>query len=323
MSNTQHIYCILGADMLLLDFAGPITPLLFAKQYGIDIEFHFISPQASLPLIPPLDNSPTISGIEPMPDKINQDDIVMLFGSHSTDITMASPLTQEIINWLREKTHKDQTLISVCIGALILAKAGLLKGKYCTTFYTRLDDLARYSPSAKPCPNQIFVHDGNVITSAGITTGIDAALYFVELKWGAKLAYIIAREMVVYNRRQGSDAQLSPYLTQRNHVNDKVHKAQDLICHNPQKSWTADNIAQELNMSARHFVRKFTEITNTSLAKYIQQIRLAYAQQLMQNKAKSLELIAEESGIGTTRSLRRIWQERFNQSPHTWRRENC
>lgn len=321
-NKPQHIYCIFGADMLLLDFAGPISPFLFLKRFDINVEFHFISPSSSLPLIPPLANSPTITGIEPMPDNIGKDDIVMVFGAHNTDTAMANPITDIIVDWLRHKTNKDQTLISICVGALLLAKAGLLKGKHCTTFYSRLDDLARYSPSAKPCANQIFVHDGNVLTSAGITTGIDAALYFVETKWGANIAYKIAREMVVYNRRKGSDAQLSPYLSHRNHVDDKVHMAQDLICHNPQIDWTAKRIANETNISTRHFIRKFSEITNTSLAKYIQQIRLSYAKQLMQNKNKSLDDVAFESGIGTSRSLRRLWQEHFDQSPKAWRKAN-
>ncbi|MBL1242711.1 MAG: helix-turn-helix domain-containing protein [OCS116 cluster bacterium] len=320
-NNTTHIYCILGADMFLLDFAGPISPFLFAKQFGIDIEFHFISPVANLPLMPTLANSPRIEGIEPMPDGIDKADIVMVYGAHNTEVAMAAPMTDEIIDWLRHKTHKDQRIISVCIGALLLAKAGLLKGKYCTTFYSRLDDLARYSPSAKPCANQIFVHDGNVLTSAGITTGIDAALYFVELTWGAELAFKIARDMVVYQRRPGSDAQLSPYLAHRNHLDDKLHKAQDLICHDPKINWTADRIAAEIGMSTRHLVRKFSEITQTSLAKYIQNIRLSYAKQLMQNKAKSLEDIAFESGIGTTRSLRRLWQEHFGETPYNWRKK--
>ena len=271
--------------------------------------------------MPTLANSPRIEGIEPMPDGIDKDDIVMVYGAHNTEVAMAAPMTDEIIDWLRHKTHKDQRIISVCIGALLLAKAGLLKGKYCTTFYSRLDDLARYSPSAKPCANQIFVHDGNVLTSAGITTGIDAALYFVELTWGAELAFKIARDMVVYQRRPGSDAQLSPYLAHRNHLDDKLHKAQDLICHDPKINWTADRIAAEIGMSTRHLVRKFSEITQTSLAKYIQNIRLSYAKQLMQNKAKSLEDIAFESGIGTTRSLRRLWQEHFGETPYNWRKK--
>lgn len=320
-NNPQHIYCILGSDMLLIDFAGPITPFLFLKQFGVEVKFHFISPKNSLPLVPPLSNSPTITGIEPMPDKIGKTDIIMVFGANNTDVAMADPMTDQIIDWLRHKTHKNQPIISVCIGALLLAKAGLLKGKYCTTFHSRLDDLARYSPSAKPCANQIFVHDENILTSAGITTGIDAALYFVETKWGAELAYKIAREMVVYNRRQGSEAQLSPYLSHRNHVDNRVHMAQDLICHNPQENWTANHLADKINMSPRHLIRKFSQITNTSLAKYIQSIRLSYAKQLMQNKAKSLDVIAFESGIGTSRSLRRLWQQEFSETPQNWRKK--
>ncbi len=320
--KARKIYCILGADMLLIDFAGAITPFLFAKTYGVDLQFHFISPNGQLPLISGLAASPTINNIEPMPKQIAADDIVMVFGANDANTALASPISDQIITWLAAKTHSNQTIISVCIGALLLAKAGLLKGKYCTTFYSRLDDLARLSPSAKPCANQIFVHDGNIFTSAGITTGIDLALYFVELNWGAKLVFKIAREMVVYNRRHGGDTQLSPYLKYRNHVEDKIHKVQDLICHQPQISWTADRIADEINISTRHLLRKFSEITQTSLAQYIQGIRIAYAQQLMQNKDNSMEHIAHLSGIGTTRSLRRLWQKYHGQSPKEWRRNN-
>ena len=322
MDKAQHIYCILGADMLLIDFTAAVTPFLFAMQYGVDLKFHFISPSAQLPLMPGLKNSPSINGIERMPSAIGKDDIVMIFGANNTETALNSPISNEIIEWLKTVPHKQQTYISVCVGALLLAKAGILKDKFCTTFYSRLGLLEQLSPSAKICHNQIFVHDDNVFTSAGITTGVDLALYFIELRWGAELTYKIAREMVVYNRRQSKDAQLSPYLMNRNHVHSKVHKAQDLICHAPQTHWTAEIIAAQINISTRQLNRKFSEVTHTSLAKYIQNIRMGYAKQLMQIKSKSIENIAHESGIGTTRSLRRLWQEYYKQSPKQWRSEN-
>lgn len=323
MAKTQHIYCILGADMLLLDFAGAITPFMMAKQLGVAIEIHFISPSSQLSLMPTLTNSPQISNISPMPEYVNADDIIMVFGANNADTAMQNPMSDIIVKWLKDKLHNEQTLISVCVGALLLAKAGLLKGKYCTTFYSRLDDLQSLSPSAKTCQNQIFVHDGNVYTSAGITTGVDLALYFVEQKWGSKLSYQIARDMVVYNRRQGSEAQTSPYLMHRNHVHNIVHKAQDLICHAPQASWTASMLAAELDISSRQLARNFASIAQISIAKYVRQIRIGYAKKLMQNNSNSMEDVAFQSGIGTTRSLRRIWHETHNQSPNIWRKLNC
>ena len=190
--------------------------------------------------------------------------------------------------------------------------AGQLDGLRCTTHHTLIDDLQTLAPSAQVQADRIFVNDGHVLTSAGITTGIDLALYIVEQVAGAALAAQVARRLVMYTRRGPNDPQLSPWLAHRNHMHPAVHRAQDAItqhlAEDPARRWTLTELAEIACVSPRHLSRLFMQHTGISVVDYQQQLRMARAQELIaHNPALTQEQLAEACGFASARDFRRVW----------------
>jgi transcriptional regulator GlxA family with amidase domain len=205
-------------------------------------------------------------------------------------------------------------LISICTGALIAAHAGLLDGYSCTTHYLSCDELAAIAPRARILENRLFVEDGERYSSAGITAGIDLMLYLVHRFTDQSCALAVARYLVVYLRRNGSDPQLSPWLEGRNHIHPAVHRVQDVIAADLTKPWSLRALARIVGASDRHLSRLFHEHVGMSIPEYCNRLRVAYAQELLRETRFDMERIAEQSGFSSPRQLRRAW-ERIHKTP--------
>jgi transcriptional regulator GlxA family with amidase domain len=168
--------------------------------------------------------------------------------------------------------------------------------------------------------NRVFVEDGPLLTSAGITTGIDLALYLIERHAGAELAARVARRLVVYLRRSGHDEQLSPWLAHRNHLHPAVHRAQDAMAQEPERSWTLAELAERAHVSTRHLTRLFAEHAGVGVLAYQQQLRIARARELLAGGRLSVERVAELSGFSSARDFRRVWQRHEAGAPSEQRR---
>jgi transcriptional regulator GlxA family with amidase domain len=213
----------------------------------------------------------------------------------------------------------DTRVASICSGALLLAAAGLLDGRRCTTHHSLIDALQQAAPSAKVEENRLFVEDGPVLTSAGITTGIDLALYLIERHAGAELAARVARRLVVYQRRSGNEPQLSPWLAHRNHLHPAVHRAQDAIAQDPARSWSLAELADRAHVSGRHLTRLFAEHAGISVVTYQQGLRIARARELLADRQLSVERVAELTGFASARDFRRVWQRYESGAPSAGR----
>lgn len=217
---------------------------------------------------------------------------------------------------LRNVSRTDTRLASICSGALLLAQAGALQGKRCTTHHSLIAELRALAPSAQVQDDRVFVEDGLVLTSAGITTGIDLALHIVQQVGGPELASRVARRLVMYLRRGPHDTQLSPWLVHRNHMHPAVHRAQDHIAgtlaRDPRQRWTLAQLADVAFVSPRHLTRLFMLHTGISVMDYVQQLRVARTKEL-QAKQPSLsqEQLADLCGFGSARDLRRAWQRQL------------
>src|SRR5439155_1994917 len=154
---------------------------------------------------------------------------------------------------------------------------------------------------------RIFVDAGAICTSAGITAGIDLALYLIEQYAGPGIAQTVARDLVVYLRRTGNDPQLSPWLAHRNHLHPTVHRVQDAISRAPERAWALSDLARRAHTSVRNLTRLFRQHTGTTIVLYQQRIRIAYARQLLENPRNSLERVAQRVGLSSARSVRRAW----------------
>jgi transcriptional regulator GlxA family with amidase domain len=299
-------------DVVLLDVAGPAEAFRIANNAApgsFALSFAAPTPELTTGVGLPL------AHLAPLPSEITQDTIVVITGVIGKRLTLDAPATQHLIAWLREHGHNAKLrVMCVCAGAVIAAKAGLLAGKSCTTHHAHLQELAEVAPTAKVLDNRIFVQDGNVWTSAGITAGIDLALHVIAQQCGAPAAAHVAREMVVYMRRAGTDPALSPWVMHRNHLHPAVHRVQDAISTAPTQPWTVARMADAAHTSSRNIARLFVEHAGCTPLDYLHQVRFALARELLTQSSMDMERVAEKAGFSSSHHLRRVWKK-FEQVP--------
>lgn len=195
-------------------------------------------------------------------------------------------------------------LLTVCSGALLAADAGLLAGRRCTTHHDLLPELQRLAPAARVQANHVYVLDGPVATSAGVTAGIDLALHLVARACDDALAAAVARDMVVFLRRGPDDPQLSPLLAWRDHLHPAVHRVQDAVCERPGAAWSAEALAAVAHVTPRHLGRLFREQAGISPREYVERIRMARAEQALASGTPATRA-GEVAGFSSARQWQR------------------
>jgi transcriptional regulator GlxA family with amidase domain len=308
------VYFVLPRGIVLLDVAGPAEAFRVANKLCPDaFAQHFCGPSTEVESgIPGLH----LARIQPLPQKLPPEALVIVSGVVGKHIRLDEPEARVIIDWLAARHPVDGfTLMTVCAGALFAAAAGLTRQRECTTHHSCLAQLADMDPSARLHDNRIFVEDGNLVSSAGITAGIDLALHMVSRHCGPRVASEVARDMVVYQRRAGTDSALSPWLEHRNHMHPGVHRVQDAVVRNPAAPWSEQSLAEQAHTSSRHLTRLFREHAGCTPMDYLYQIRVALARDMLRETRLNLEMVAEKSGFGSAQHLRRVWRRFQPQTP--------
>jgi len=314
------VHFVLPRGIVLLDVAGPAEAFRVANKLCPDaFTQHFCGPSTEIESgIPGLH----LARIQPLPDQLPPEALVIVSGVVGKPTRLDEPEARRIIDWLAVRHPADGfTLMTVCAGALFAAAAGLTRQRDCTTHHSCLAQLAAMDPTARLHDNRIFVEDGNLVSSAGITAGIDLALHLVSRHCGPRVASEVARDMVVYQRRAGTDSALSPWLEHRNHMHPGVHRVQDAVVRNPAADWSAQSLAEQAHTSARHLTRLFREHAGCTPMDYLYQIRVALARDMLRETRLNLELVAEKSGFGSAQHLRRVWRRFQPQTPSMARAE--
>ena len=305
---------------MLLDLAGPAEAFRVANKLCPDaFTQHFCGPSTEIESgIPGLH----LARIQPLPDQLPPEALVIVSGVVGKPTRLDEPEARRIIDWLAVRHPADGfTLMTVCAGALFAAAAGLTRQRDCTTHHSCLEQLATMDPTARLHDNRIFVEDGNLVSSAGITAGIDLALHMVSRHCGPRVASEVARDMVVYQRRAGTDSALSPWLEHRNHMHPGVHRVQDAVVRDPAAPWSAQSLAEQAHTSPRHLTRLFREHAGCTPMDYLYQIRVALARDMLRETRLNLERVAEKSGFGSAQHLRRVWRRFQPQTPSMARAE--
>ncbi len=204
--------------------------------------------------------------------------------------------------------------MTICSGALLAARAGLLATRRCTTHHELLDALRALAPRAQVIDNRVFVVDGPIASSAGITAGIDIALHLIAEECGEALAASVAEDMVVYLRRSAQDPELSPFHMHRRHLHATVHRVQDAIITKPDRDWDMAALAAVGHTTERHLLRLFLEHAFVSPLHYLRSIRLERARQSLEYGA-SVSRAAEVAGFRSGLQLRRAWSRQWGGSP--------
>jgi transcriptional regulator GlxA family with amidase domain len=298
-------------DVEILDLAGPLQAFHEANRVQPHYQIRSCSTQTRVRS----DQGLVLSDLEPLP-AAGPHDLVVVPGMpyHAT-----KRLDRAAVRWLMSAARVGAQIASVCTGAFVLGEAGLLDGRRCTTHWSRTAELQRRFPAARVIDNRLFVSDGSIMTSAGIASGIDMALAIIERADGPLLAAGIAREMVVYIRRDGGHDQRSIYLDYRTHLQPGIHRVQDWITQRPGERITITALASIAGMSARNLTRRFREVTGITIKDFMTRIRLELARDLLHDPGLTVEAVANRCGFESARQLRRVWRHAFGGTPTTAR----
>ncbi|WP_406341469.1 GlxA family transcriptional regulator [Streptomyces sp. NBC_00648] len=225
-----------------------------------------------------------------------------------------------LIAWLREHGPRAERLVSVCTGAELLAAAGLLDGRRATTHWAYCESLARRHPKVTVEPDPIYVRDGNVATSAGVTAGIDLSLALVEEDLGREAALTVARHLVVFLRRPGNQAQFSAQLSAQTARREPLREVQHWITEHPGEDLSVEALAARARLSPRHFARAFHAETGSTPGRYVERVRVEHARRLLEDTVDGVEEISRACGYGTPEAMRRAFLKSLGTAPAEYRR---
>lgn len=303
---TRRVWFILFPGCEILDVAGPVQALSEASAYGAGYAVQYCGLEPVVRTAQGLE----ISGIQPLPE-VAADDWVFVPGFQLSG--GAPPLG--LIGWLRGAAAAGARMCAVCTGAFVLGEAGLLDGRRCTTHWKGINRLRERYPRASVLDNRLYIADGPIVTSAGIAAGIDMTIGLIEQDAGPMVAASVAREMVVYMRRDGDQPQASVYLEYQGHLNAGVHQVQQYLINNPLAEAGIDELAAIAHLSPRHLTRVFRQACGISIGEFRLRLRLERARTLLAHSDLKLEAIAAECGFADARQLRRLWSRHFGAPP--------
>ncbi len=323
---TRNIRILIFPDFQLLDAAGPVTAFETAGRAPPGDEESFRSSPSAYRLrvvaraAGPVTSS---SGVQMVAQKWDDPaldtlplDTLIIAGGWGTRAASACP---ETLGYVRAAAQHARRVASVCSGAFVLAAAGLLDGKRATTHWARAAEFARAYPQIRVEPDRIFVRDGAVWTSAGITAGIDLALALAADDLGEAAAKRAAQQLVVYHRRPGGQSQFSALL-QADRPGSRFSPLFAWARERLGERLPVERLAERAAMSPRHFARAFVAETGMTPAKAIERLRLEASRERIESGSEPIELVAAGTGFGDPERMRRAFIRAFGQPPQALRR---
>ncbi|MFZ6819217.1 helix-turn-helix domain-containing protein [Undibacterium sp. Ji22W] len=212
-------------------------------------------------------------------------------------------------------------IVGLCLGAYVLAEAGLLDGLSATTHWAYATDFSKRYPQINLDANVLYVEENGIVTSAGTAAGIDCCLYLLRQQYGSEVANSVARRLVVPPYRQGGQAQYIEQPIPESQAHSRISDLFDWVRENLHAPHTVDSVAEHVNMSRRTFTRQFKLLAGTNFLSWLQVQRLTYVQRLLESTDASIEAVAEKAGYGSPESLRLHFRRQFGLSPTEWRRQ--
>ncbi|MEU7577235.1 GlxA family transcriptional regulator [Streptomyces sp. NPDC041068] len=311
----RTVLVVLFDDVQSLDVTGPVEVFTGAGTCLGDPEGGYLVRTASL------DGGPvrTSSGLTLVPDFALPDapvphTLLVPGGSGTRGADLG------LIDWLRANGPRAERLVSVCTGAIPLAEAGLLEGRRVTTHWASCEQLAKDHPGIEVDPDPIYVRDGHVATSAGVTAGIDLALALVEEDLGREVALTVARYLVVFLRRPGNQAQFSVQLATQTARREPLREVQQWITEHPDDDLSVEALAARARLSPRHFARAFQSETGLTPGKYVERVRVEHARRLLEDTSDGVEEVSRACGYGTPEAMRRAFVKALGTAPAEYRR---
>ena len=299
-------------DFQLLDAAGPISAFEIASRYT-----------GHAPAIRVLAVKPgpvrSSSGVEMMARGLRSSGAITTLIVAGGEGSRGPAICPKTLAFVRGIARRGIRVASVCSGAYVLAEAGLLDGRRATTHWQRTGHFVRAYPRVKLEADQIYVRDGNIWTSAGISAGIDLALAMIEEDHGEKVAQDTARQLVLYHRRSGGQSQFSSLLELKA-SNGRFGPLLAWAREHLDAPLTVEDLAEQAGMSSRHFTRAFIAETGTTPSKAVERLRIEVARQRVQSSSEAIERVAETTGFRDPERMRRAFIRAFGQPPQSLRR---
>ncbi|MDO9338868.1 MAG: GlxA family transcriptional regulator [Caulobacter sp.] len=309
----KRIGVLIFPDFQLLDAAGPLSAFEIAGRY-----------QPGTYAIEPISRDGGLVrasggvGVDSRPfDAAERLDTLLISGGEGT---RGPAICEATLDFVRAAARSARRVASVCSGAYVLAEAGLLDGRRATTHWNRTDHFRRAYPAVKLEPDRIFVRDGPVWTSAGITAGIDLALALIGEDLGEDIARQTAQQLVVYHRRPGGQSQFSALLEME--AGGRFDPLLAWMRENLRRPLTVPELAEQAMMSERTFLRAFSAELGLTPAKAVERLRLEAARALLESQPLQVEDVAMEVGFGDSERMRRAFLRAFGQPPQALRRSS-
>lgn len=311
MGSGRHIVFVVFDGVKMLDVAGPAEVFAEAALLGAGYTLGYVSPSGaavttSVGLRLPVDGAAA--------DVAEADTVVVAGG----DALVTRPVPAELTEAIRVLRPRARRLVSICTGSFALAGAGVLDGRRATTHWRHAGLLARAHPEVEVRPDALFVEDGGVVTSAGVSAGIDLALALVEQDHGAGLARSVARGLVVFMQRPGGQSQFSAPLEVRPARTPALRSVVDLVAAQPALEHTVASLAAVAGVSPRHLGRMFAAELGTTPAKFVEQVRLDHAKALL-DAGSGVAEAARAAGFGSPETMRRVFVARLGVPPSGYR----
>jgi transcriptional regulator GlxA family with amidase domain len=307
MKHTNRVIFFVNRGVHLLDLAGAVQAFYEATEYGQPYRIEYCSedpdPVCSAGL--PFGRLAHYSTV-----KVGPGDLLIVAGFEMRELSQSDAL----LAWLRKAAVSEAVICSVCTGAFLLGEAGLLDNGECTTHWKYTEQLRREYPRVRVLTDRLFVKCGNIYTSAGVTTGLDMALFLLEERHGPEFAYKVARELVVYIRRDGSEPQESVYLQYRSHVNGDIHLIQDWMIHHLPEKIRIEELAALIFTSPRNLTRLFKLTTGVTVGQYLEKLRVEKAVHLLRQRAK-IGAIPKQCGLQSENQLRALLKKHTGRLP--------
>jgi transcriptional regulator GlxA family with amidase domain len=309
---TRRIGFVCFDGVTLLDLTGPAEVLGTANA-------NYAGAYEILMLSSTMEPVTSDVGLKLLPDaKLHDapplDTIVIPGGAGLRNLQIATP----IITWL-QKRRRTRRIASVCTGIYAVAASGLLDGRCATTHWRFAADVGRRFPTIHLKSNSIYLQDGNIFTSAGVTAGIDLALAFVERDLGGRVALSVARELVVYLKRSGGQMQFSEPLRFQMRATDRFADLATFIVANLDEDLSVEVLAKRAGLGVRHFSRRFTAVFNVAPATCVEQMRLDESRKRLVASRRTVDSVAASVGYANADSFRRAFVRRFGIAPSLYR----
>lgn len=311
----KTVAIVLFPDFLLLDMAGPVEVFSIANRYvGPDAGYRLLT-IGSVPGVIRASNGIAVQTDLSIDQAAPGYDLLLVPGGPGA----YNDEHEGLVPWLKAAAEGSNRFGSICTGAFILAKAGLLDGHRVTTHWHYTDRLSQSCPGAEVSTDQIYIHDGKLITSGGITAGIDLALSIVAQDHGRKVALDVAKVLLVVMRRQGGQAQFSPLVAAVASQESPVTLVQNYVLEHLEEEFSIERMAGLASMSARHFARTFAREVKMTPMEFLQSARVDRARQLLETTDLPLKTVAYRSGFGSVRHMRFLFGERLGLNPSEYR----